>query len=106
VLLLDQDRDRSFLAYGLQEAGYRVLVATSIDEALTTADAQPFDVVVLSTPEALSNQAAVQFRAFSRERNVPLIAIGTSSPRLGAAATLMRPAAIGDVVTAVERLLS
>lgn len=106
VLLLDQERDRPFLAYGLQEAGFRVLVATSIDEALATADAQPIDVVVLSTPEALSNQAAVQFRAFSRERNIPLIAIGTSSPRLGAAATLMRPAAIGDVVTAVERLLS
>ena len=106
VLLLDQDRDRSFLAYGLQEAGYRVLVATTIDEALATADAQPFDVLVLSAPEALSNQAAVQFRAFSRERNIPLIALGASSPRLGAAATLMRPAAIGDVVAAVERLLS
>ena len=106
VLLLDQERDRSFLAYGLQEAGYRVLVATSIDEALAIADSQPFDVVVLSTPEALSNQAAVQFRAFSRERNIPLIAIGVSSPRLGAATTLMRPAAIGDVVTAVERLVS
>jgi hypothetical protein len=106
VLLLDQDRDRSFLAYGLQEAGYRVLVATTIDEALATADAQPFDVVVLSAPEALSNQAAVQFRAFSRERNIPLIALGASSPRLGAAATLMRPAAIADVVAALERLLS
>ncbi len=106
VLLLDQDRDRSFLAYGLQEAGYRVLVATTIDEALATADAQPFDVLVLSAPEALSNQAAVQFRAFSRERNIPLVALGASSPRLGAAATLMRPAAIGDVVAAVERLLS
>ena len=106
VLLLDADRDRSFVTYGLQEAGYRVLVATTIDEALATADAQPFDAIVLSTPEVLSNQAAVQFRTFSRDRNVPLIAIGVASPRLGAAVTLMRPPAIGDVVAALERLLS
>ena len=106
VLLLDADRDSSFVAYGLQEAGYRVLVATTIDEALATADAQPFDAIVLSTPEALSNQAAVQFRTFSRKRNIPLIAIGAASPRLGAAATLMRPPAIGDVVAALERLLN
>jgi PAS domain S-box-containing protein len=106
VLLLDADRGRSFLAYGLQEAGYRVLIATTIDEALATADSQPFDAVVLSAPEALSNQAAVQFRTFSREHGVPLVAIGAASPRLGAAATLMRPAAIGDVVSALDRLLS
>jgi PAS domain S-box-containing protein len=106
VLLLDADRDRSFLAYGLQEAGYRVLIATTIDEALATADSQPFDAIVLAMPEALSNQAAVQFRTFSREHDVPLIAIGAAPPRLGASATLMRPPAIGDVVAALERLLS
>jgi PAS domain S-box-containing protein len=106
VLLLDQERDRSFLAYGLQEAGYRVLTASSIEEALATADAQPFEAVVLATPETLSNEAAVQFRAFSREHDVPLIAIGGNvSRRLGAATTLTRPAAIGDVVAALDRLL-
>ncbi len=105
VMLLDQERDRSFLAYGLQEAGYRVLSASSIEEALATADAQLFEAVVLATPEMLSSEAAVQFRAFSREHNIPLIAIGTVSPRLGAATTLMRPAAIGDVVSALDRLL-
>jgi PAS domain S-box-containing protein len=106
VLLLDQEGDRSFLAYGLQEAGYRVLLASSIEEALATADARPFEVVVLATPETLSSEAAVQFRAFSREHNVPLLAIGSNvSPRLGAATTLMRPAAIGDVVAALDRLL-
>jgi PAS domain S-box-containing protein len=106
VMLLDQERDRSFLAYGLQEAGYRVLVAFAIEEALAMADAQPFEAVVLATPETLSNEAAVQFRAFSREHAVPLVAIGSSvSPRLGAAVMLMRPAAIGDVVAALDRLL-
>ncbi|HTV92135.1 MAG TPA: ATP-binding protein [Verrucomicrobiae bacterium] len=106
VLLLDADRDRSFLAYGLQEAGFRVLIATTIDEALAIADSQAFDAIVLSTPETLSNQAAVQFRTFSREYGAPLIAIGAASPRLGASASLMRPPAIGDVVAALERLLS
>jgi PAS domain S-box-containing protein len=106
IMLLDQERDRSFLAYGLQEAGYRVLIASTIEEALAMADAQPFEAVILATPEALSNEAAVQFRAFSREHKMPLIAIGSSiSPRLGAATTLMRPAAIGDVVAALDRLL-
>lgn len=106
VMLLDHERDRSFLAYGLQEAGYRVLIASTIEEALATADAQPFEAVVLATPETLSNEAAVQFRAFSREHNVPLVAIGTTiPPRLGAATTLLRPAAIGDVVAALDRLL-
>ena len=106
IMLLDQERDRSFLAYGLQEAGYRVLIASNIEEALAMADAQAIEAVVLATPEALSNEAAVQFRAFSREHNVPMVAIGSSiSPRLGAATTLMRPAAIGDVVAALDRLL-
>jgi PAS domain S-box-containing protein len=106
VMLLDQEGDRSFLAYGLQEAGYRVLLASSIEEALAMADARHFEAVVLATPETLSNETAVQFRAFSRERNVPLVAIGSNvSPRLGAATTLMRPAAIGDVVGALDRLL-
>jgi PAS domain S-box-containing protein len=106
VLLLDRDRDRSFLAYGLQEAGYRVQNASNIEEALGVADALPFDAVVLSAPEVLSNQEAVQFRALSRERSIPLIAIGSgASPRLGAGATLARPVAIGDVVAALERLL-
>ncbi|HTU71731.1 MAG TPA: ATP-binding protein [Candidatus Baltobacteraceae bacterium] len=106
ILLLDPERDRSFLAYGLQEAGYRVLAASSIEEVLATADAQPFDAVVLSAPDTLSNKAAVQFRAFSRERNVPLIAIGSGvPPRLGASVTLSRPAVIGDVIAALERLL-
>ena len=107
VLLLDSERDGSFLAYGLQEAGYRILGAATIEEAIGFADSMPFDAVVLSTPETLSNEAAVQLRAFSRERSIPLIALGSDvSPRLGASATLMRPAAIGDVVAALERLLA
>lgn len=106
VMLLDQERDRSFLAYGLQEAGYRVLTASSVEEGLATIETQAFEAVVLASPEALSNQAVVQLRAYSREHNVPIVAIGsTVSPRLGAAATLMRPAAIGDVVAALDRLL-
>lgn len=107
VLVLDAERDGSFLAYGLQEAGYRVVGAATIEETIGLADSMPFDVVVLAVPEALSTQAAVQLRAFSRERSIPVVALGgDASPRLGAAATLIRPAAIGDVVGAIERLLA
>ncbi len=106
ILLLATGSDGSFLVYGLQEAGYRVLTATSIEEAIATADAQPIDAVLLATPETLSNHAAVQFRAFSRERNMPLVAIGDGgSAHLGASASLSRPVAIGDVVSTLERLL-
>jgi len=106
IMLLDEERDRSFLAYGLQEAGYRVLVASAVDEALATADAQPFDAMVLVSPENLSNQAAVGIRAFSREHAVPIVAIGaTVPPRLGATVALQRPAVIAEVVAALDRLL-
>jgi two-component system, sensor histidine kinase len=105
IVFLDHDRSGSYVAYGLQEAGYRVLSASGIEEALATADAQPIDAILLAAPESLSNHAAVQFRTFAREHEVPIVAIGSSSPRLGAAAQLLRPAAIGDVVAALERLL-
>lgn len=105
IVLLDHERSGSYIAYGLQEAGYRVLAAAGIEEALATADAQAIDAMVLASADALSNQSAVQFRAFAREHELPLIAIGTASPRLGAAAQLMRPAAVADVVAAIERLL-
>ncbi len=107
VLLFDPERDASYLAYGLQEAGYRVHAVSTVEEALGIADAVPFDAVLLAAPESLSADAAARFRAFSCERSVPLIAIGAEgSPRLAAAMTLMRPAAIGDVAAALERLLA
>jgi two-component system, sensor histidine kinase len=105
VLLLDREGG-SFLAYGLQEAGYRTLPATTLQEALALGDEMPIEAVVLATPEALTPEQAVQFRTFSREHEVPLIAIGADgSPRLGAAVTLTRPAAVSDVVAALDRLL-
>jgi signal transduction histidine kinase len=105
IVLLDQERSGSYIAYGLQEAGYRVHVAAGIEEALSMADAQPIDAIVFAAADALSKEAAVQFRTFAREHEVPLIAIGVASPRLGAAAHLARPVAIGDVVATLERLL-
>ena len=106
VVVMDPERDRSFLAYGLQEAGYRVITVISLEEVLGIADAQPPDVLVVTTPEDLSRAASVQVRAFSRESKVPVIAIGESKTELGALVTLQRPVLIGDVVTALERLLS
>lgn len=107
VTVLDPERDRSFLAYGLREAGYRVLTAASLEEVLNLADSQTIDALVVSTPDAeLASERAVQLRAFSRERSIPIIAVANeTSPRLGAAVTLLRPVLIGDVVAALERLV-
>lgn len=106
VVVFDRDRERSFLAYGLQEAGYRVITASSLEEVLAIADAQAPDVIILAEPEQLKPGHVVQFRAFSREHNIPLVAIANEvAPRLQPAVTLQRPVLIGDVVAALERLL-
>ena len=105
VVVLDPDRDRSFLVYGLREAGYRVVTAATLDEVFAIADGQIVDGLIVSVPD-LSSERAVQLRAFSRERSIPIIAIANeASKRLGAAATLLRPVLIGDVVAALERVL-
>ncbi len=107
VVVFDRDRDRSFLAYGLQEAGYRVIAASTLEEVLAIADGQAVDVLIIAEPEQLNPAHVVQFRAFSRERNIPVIAIANEvAPRLSPAVTLQRPVLIGDVVAALERLLS
>jgi DNA-binding response OmpR family regulator len=91
----------------LQEAGYRVLTVATLDDALNIADSQFFDALILAEPDALGATDAVQFRAFSRERAIPIVAIGGEKniPRLMPAATVMRPVLIGDVVAVLERLL-
>jgi len=107
IAVLDPERERSFLAYGLQEAGYRVITATTLEEVLAIADAQTVDVLIAAAPDELTRATAVQFRAFSRDRQIPTIAIGSEEKaRLGAAVTLQRPVLIGDVVNALERLLN
>jgi PAS domain S-box-containing protein len=107
IVVMDPERDRSFLAYGLQEAGYRVITATALEEVLAIADAQTVDVLIIAAPEELGRAPAAQVRAFSREYRVPTIAIGgEGKAELGAMVTLQRPVLIGDVVTALERLLN
>lgn len=107
VVLFDRERERSFLAYGLQEAGYRVVTASTLEEVLAIVDGQAVDVVVIAEPEQLKGAHVVQFRAFSRERGIPLVAIANEvAPRLAPAVTLQRPVLIGDVVAALERLLA
>lgn len=106
LVVLDPERDRSFLAYGLREAGYRIVTVATLDEVFAIADGQIVDGLIVSTPE-LSNESAVQLRAFSRERSLPIIAVANeASKRLGAAAVLLRPVLIGDVVAALERVLT
>lgn len=105
IVVLDPDRDRSFLVYGLREAGYRIMTAATLEELFAIADGQSVDGLIVSTPE-LSAERAVQLRAFSRERSIPIVAVANeTSKRLGASATLLRPVLISDVVAALDRVL-
>lgn len=105
VVVLDSERDRSFLGYGVREAGYRVVTAASLDEVLSVADAQPVDALVVAEAESLSNTDAALYRAFTRERNIPLLAVTNDSlPKLGATVMLPHPVLIGDVISALENL--
>lgn len=106
VVVLDPQHDHMFLGYGLQEAGYRVLPAASLEEVLTIVDSQTVDVVLLAASDRLTSTDAVQYRAFSRERGIPIVAIdGENVARLAPALTLARPVLIGDVIAGLERLI-
>jgi len=106
VVVFDQERDGSFLAYGLREGGYRVRTASTVDELLAMADSDTLDAVIVNVEEsALGAEQAAKLRAFSRERTIPLVAIGgEGSPRLGANATVPKPVLAGDVLAVLERI--
>jgi PAS domain S-box-containing protein len=107
LVLLDPDRDRSFLGYGLQEAGYRVVTVATPEEIFATADAQPISVVIINVPEGLPADGVMQLRAFSTKSKIPIVSIANEpARRLNAAVTLMRPVLIGDVLAALDRLLN
>ncbi len=108
LAVLDPERDRSVLAYGLQEAGYRVVVMSSPDEVPAITDAQAVDALVVIAPERLSRSQVAQFRTFARERALPVVAVGVeqNASLIGAAVTLPRPVLIGDLIAALERLLA
>ncbi|HVA33257.1 MAG TPA: ATP-binding protein [Candidatus Baltobacteraceae bacterium] len=106
VVVFDQERDGSFLSYGLREGGYRVRTASAVDEVLAIADAESVDAVIVNVdPAQLGSDQAAKLRAFSRERGIPIVAIGAdSSPRLGAIATVSKPVLAGDVLAVLERI--
>ncbi|MDE2481562.1 MAG: PAS domain-containing protein [bacterium] len=108
LAVLDPERDKSVLAYGLQEAGYRVVVIGSPNEVTTLGDAQPVDALVVIAPEELSRDQVAQFRTLSRERSFPVVAVGSeqTAARIGAAVTLPQPVLIGDLIAALDRLLT
>lgn len=105
VVVIDQERDRSFLTYGVREAGYRVIAAGTLDEVLCATDAQNIDALIVSAPETLASADAALYRAFAQERGIPIVAI-SNEPSLifRPAVTLPRPVLIGDVVSALESL--
>lgn len=107
AIILDRQRDGSFLQYGLQEAGYRVRSASSLEDVLAFADTQPVDVLLLNVDGSLPRTDAVKFRTFGRERNIPIVAIAPESmPRLAPAIVLQPPVLIADVIAALDRLFS
>jgi PAS domain S-box-containing protein len=104
VVVLDAERDASFLAYGLREGGYRVRPAATIDEVAAIADAEIIDALVVNIDPLLRDQAA-RLRAFAGKRGVPIVTVaGEHAARLGASATVPRPVLAGDVMAALERL--
>jgi PAS domain S-box-containing protein len=103
VVVLDAERDASFLAYGLREGGYRVRPAATIDEVASIADAESIDALVVNI-DLLRDQAA-RLRAFAGKRGVPVVTVASEhAARLGASATVPRPVLAGDVMAALERL--
>jgi PAS domain S-box-containing protein len=104
VVVLDAERDASFLAYGLREGGYRVRPAGTIDEVAAIADAEAIDALVVNV-DPLSRDQAARLRAFASKRGVPIVTAATEhAARLGASATVPRPVLAGDVMAALERL--
>ncbi len=108
IVVVDPHREHSFLGYGLQEAGYRIVSASALEEVLAIADSQTVDALILAAPDRMTSTDAVQFRAFSRERAIPIAAIGGEKnvARLMPALTLSRPVLIGDVIAGLDLLLS
>ncbi len=108
IVVVDPNREHLFLAYGLQEAGYRIVTASLLDEVLAIADTQTVDALILPAPDLLSGTDAVQFRAFSSERGISIVAIGGEkhAARLAPALMFPRPVLIGDLVVGLERLLA
>jgi len=105
VVVLDAERDRSFVAYGLREAGYRVSTAGSVEEFFHAADLQHVDALLVNLP-VLTAENVVQLRTFARERSIPLVAVSDEpTPLLGASETLMRPVLAAEVVATFDRLV-
>jgi signal transduction histidine kinase len=106
IVVLDGERDGSFLSFGLREGGYRVRNAATVDEVLALADAEGIDALVVNADDAaLPNDQAAKLRAFSRKRTIPIVAIaGEGGTSLGAIATVPRPGLAGDVMSVLERI--
>ncbi len=104
ILLLDTERDGSFLGFGLREGGYRVRAAGSVDEIAAIADAESVDALVVNV-DGMSRDEAARLRAITGKRGIPIVAVASEhAPLLGATATVPRPVLAGDVMAALERV--
>ncbi|MHB8146162.1 MAG: PAS domain S-box protein [Vulcanimicrobiaceae bacterium] len=106
IVVLDPEQDRSFLAYGLREAGYRISTVRSVEEFFSTADLQHLDALLVNMP-LLTGEHVVQLRTFARKRAIPIVAVSDeATPLLGASETMMRPVLAADVLATFDRVFA
>jgi DNA-binding NtrC family response regulator len=69
VLLVESERDsRAVAAASLTRAGYRVLAAASVDQALAFSEQHPFEIHVLVTDTALPRMSGRELAAAVAQR--------------------------------------
>jgi two-component system, sensor histidine kinase and response regulator len=105
IVVLDPERDASFIGYGLREGGYRVRMAGSVEEVIALPDAEDADALVVNDGD-LTNDQAARLRALRRKHNLPIVAVASDgAAHLGAAAIVPKPVLAGDIMSALNRLL-
>lgn len=116
LLIEDDDKNRKLARDVLQFHGYRVSEATSAEDGLALARAEPPDLVLMDIqlPGMNGIQALGQLRAEERTRAIPVIAFTASvMPQdrsaimaAGFDAFLPKPIAISEFTDTIARLLA
>ena len=75
LVVEDEDALATLLQYNLEKEGYRITVASDGEEAMTLAQEQPPDLVVLDwmLPKVSGIEVCRRLRARTETRNLPII---------------------------------
>ena len=116
LVIDDEPLFRDYLRRILQREGYSVLEAGDGDQGLRTLDEQAVDLVIVDIVMPRKDGIEVLMELRKRKSGVGVIAIsGGGRPSgsylnpakaLGAARTLMKPFARGDLIAAVHEVLN